>query len=321
VKEQFNMKTTMKAIVYERYGAPEVLQLKDIEKPAPKDNEVLIRVRATTVTIGDIRMRSFTVPRGQWLPARIYLGLVKPRRPVLGMELSGEIEAVGRSISEFKIGDAVLASTFETNFGGYAEYKCMSENGLLALKPADLTFEEAAAAVGAGITAMRYLQSAPIQPGQSVLVYGASGAVGTNAVQLAKNHYGARVTGVCSTANLELVRSLGAEKVIDYTREDFTQSGEKYDLVFDAVARFDPARAKKALKPGGSYLNVHKDPPRSPGRVRRDELLEVKALLEAGKFKPVMDRIYPFEKMIEAHHYVGQGHKKGNVGITLGSMK
>lgn len=307
----------MQAVVYTRYGAPDVLQLVDIPKPAPRDNEILIRVHATSVTIGDVRMRSFTVPRGQWLFARLYLGVLKPRRPILGMELAGEIEAIGSAVTRFQVGDAIFASTFEANFGGYAEYKCMKEDGLLAIKPANLTFMEAAVAVGGGMSALRCLQRGKLQPGQKILIYGASGSIGTNAVQLARNHFGAEVTGVCSTANLGLVKSLGAVEAIDYTREDFTQRGAVYDVVFDAVAKFPPARAKHALKPGGIYLNAHRDTDAGAGLTMQQELLLLKELLEAGKLKPVIDRSYSLAQIVEAHRYVETGHKKGNVAITV----
>jgi NADPH:quinone reductase-like Zn-dependent oxidoreductase len=307
----------MKAVIYTEYGPPEVLQLKEIPKPVPRDNEVLVKVHATTVTIGDCRMRSFTVPPEQWLFARLYLGIFRPRRPILGMELAGEIEAIGKNVTRFKIGDPVFASTFETNFGGYAEYKCFLENGCLAVKPANLSFGEAAAAVGGGTTALRCLRRANLQPGQNILVYGASGAVGTNAVQLAHNLFGAAVTGVCSTANFELVQSLGASQVIDYTCEDFTQHGKIYDVVFDAVAKIAPGKARKALKPKGIYLNVHRDSHAKRDATPFQELLTLKELLEAGKFKAVIDRAYPLEQIVEAHRYVDQGHKKGNVAITV----
>jgi NADPH:quinone reductase-like Zn-dependent oxidoreductase len=306
----------MKAIVYTQYGPPEVLRLTEIAKPTPRDDEVLVKVRATTVTIGDTIMRSFNLPISGWqkLMARFLLGLRHPRRPILGMELAGDIEAIGKDVTRFKIGDAVMASTMGVNFGGYAEYKCFPQDGLLAIKPACLSYEAAAATVGAGMTALRCLRKANIQRGQKVLIYGASGAVGTCAVQLAKHHFEAEVTGVCSTGNLELVKSLGADRVLDYTREDFTQSDETYDVVFDAVGKTSAAQGKQALKPGGIYLNVHKD---SGSGERQKELLAIKELIEAGKFKPVIDRRYPFEQIVEAHRYVEQGHKKGNVVITL----
>jgi NADPH:quinone reductase-like Zn-dependent oxidoreductase len=307
----------VKAVVYTKYGPPEVLQLKEIPKPDPGDNEVLVKVHATTVTIGDCRMRSFTVPPEQWLFARLYLGIFRPRRSILGMELAGEIEAIGKNVTRFKPGDAIFASTFEANFGGYAEYKCFPENGLLAVKPAKLSFGEAAASVGGGTTALRCLRRANLQPGQTILVYGASGAVGTNAVQLARNLFRAEVTGVCSAANLQLVKSLGASRVIDYTHEDFTQQGKIYDVVFDAVARIPPARARKVLKSGGIYLNVHRDAHAQPETTPLQEFLRFKELLEAGSVKPVIDRVYPLEQIVEAHRYVDQGHKKGNVVIAL----
>lgn len=310
----------MKAVIYERYGPPEVLRLADVEKPTPKANDVLIKVRATTVTIGDTRMRSFTVPFAMWLPSRLYLGIRKPRRPILGMELAGDVEAVGPGVTRFQPGDAVFASTFEAGFGGYAEYMCLPEDGMLALKPSDVTYAEAAAAVGGGMTAWRCLRQANIQPGQQVLIYGASGAVGTNAVQMAKHHLGAEVTGVCSTANLDLVQSLGADHVVDYTREDFTQRGEIYDVIFDAVAKFPPRRAKQALKPGGVYLNVHRDSHKG-GSTRKEELYFLKELMEAGELKPVIDRTYPLEEIVEAHRYVDTGRKRGNVAITVDSAE
>jgi NADPH:quinone reductase-like Zn-dependent oxidoreductase len=306
----------MKAVVYTQYGPPEVLHLKEIEKPAPMDHEVLIEVYATTVTVGDSRMRSFSVPIAMWIPARLYLGIRKPRRSILGMELAGDIVAVGKQVTQFKVGDAVFASTFEANFGAHAEYKCLPENGLLAIKPDNVTYEEAAAAVGAGMTAARCLKKGCIQSRQKVLIYGASGAVGTSAVQIAKAVYGAEVTGVCSTRNLELVQALGATHVIDYTQHDFTEHSVAYDVIFDAVAKFSPARAKTALKPNGIYLNVHKDSD-DRGSTRSQELLHVKELLETGQLKPVIDRCYPMEQIVEAHRYVDGGHKRGNVVITV----
>ena len=307
----------MKAVVYTRYGPPEVLRLADVPKPAPRDREVLVRVHATTVTIGDTIMRSLNLPIAGWqkIMARFFLGWRRPKRPILGMELAGEIESVGRKVIRFKPGDPIFASTFAVNFGAHAEYKCLPESGMIAIKPANLTCQEAAAVPGAGQTAWRCLQKSHIQPGQKILIYGASGAVGTNAVQLASRHFGAEVTGVCSGANLALVRSLGACQVIDYTRQDFTQSGATYDVVFDAVGKLTPAQGKAALKPAGVYLNVHAN---SGGDEELETLLLLKGLIEAGKLRPVIDRVYPLEQIIEAHRYVEQGHKKGNVAITVG---
>ncbi len=306
----------MKAILYTQYGPPEVLRLTDIPKPTPREDEVLVKIRATTVTIGDTIMRSFNLPISgvQKLMARLFLGWSKPKRPILGMELSGEIEAVGRKVTRFEPGQAVFASTFAVDFGGYAEYKCLPENGVLALKPSKLSYEEVAAVPGAGMTALRCLKKGKIQPGQKVLIYGASGAVGTNAVQLASRHFGADVTGVCSAANLELVKSLGANRVLDYTRQDFTQGGATYDVIFDAVGKLSPVKGKQAIKPSGIYLNVHVD---SDGAEKVEDLNLLKELIEAGKIKPVIDRVYPLEQIVEAHRYVETGHKKGNVVITL----
>ncbi len=306
----------MKAVVYEHFGPAEVLELRDVEKPSPREREVLVQVHATTVTIGDTIMRSFNLPIAGWqkFMARLILGWRKPKRPILGMELAGKVESVGRKVTRFKPGDPVFASTFAVGFGGYAEYKCLPENGVLALKPANLTYEQAAAVPGAGQTAWHCLKKGNIQPGQKILIYGASGAVGTYAVQLASRHFGAVVTGVCSGANLELVKSLGANCVIDYTREDFTTRGERYDVIFDAVGKLSPAQGKKALKPGGVYINVLTD---SDGGDKLENLLLIKELIEAGKIRPVIDRCYPLEQIVEAHRYVEQGRKKGNVVITV----
>ena len=305
----------MKAIVYEKYGPPEVLQLKEVEKPTPKDNEVLIRVYATTVHRGDVRMREFDVPPLQWIPARLILGIRKPRRSILGMELAGEIEATGKDVTLFKKGDEVFASTVWSGFGGYAQYKCMAQDGVLALKPANMTFEEAAVIPGGGITTLGIVRMADIQPGQTVLIYGASGSVGTFAVQLAKA-FGAKVTGVCSTTNLELVKSLGADRVLDYTTDEFTQNTEKYDVVFDAVDKM-PGDSRASLKETGIYLNVDS----SSDKIKTEDVLfilqDLKELVEAEKLKAVIDKVYPMEQIVEAHRYVDEGHKKGNVVITV----
>lgn len=328
----------MKAIVWTKYGPPEVLQLREVEKPLPEDDEVLIKIHATTVTAGDCEMRSLKFPLYLSLPMRLYVGLIRPKRITIpGMELAGEIEAVGKEVKLFKEGDQVFG-TAGFGAGTYAEYKCMPAkpkdmSGFVVKKPANMSYEEAAAVPTGGLEALHFLGKGNIQPGEKILINGAGGSIGTFGVQLAK-HYGAEVTGVDSTEKLDMLRSIGADQVIDYTKEDFTKSGESYDVIFDVVGKSSFSGSIRSLKQNGRYLLAN---PRVSHMIRglwtssrssktvifgsaspnTADLLFLKKLIEAGTIKSVIDRRYPLEQAAEAHRYVETGGKKGNVVITV----
>jgi NADPH:quinone reductase-like Zn-dependent oxidoreductase len=329
----------MKAIIFTEYGSPDVLQLKDVPKPSPKPHEILVRVRATPVSYGDLTARDFAnsqfnMPAPLYLPARLAFGWNKPKIQILGSELAGDVEAVGSQVTKFKPGDAVFAYV-GMNMGANAEYICLPENGSVALKPANLDYAESATLPYGAIMAASLLKKANLQPGQKVLVNGASGGIGAMAVQLAKHHYGAQVTGVCGTPRVEYVKALGADKVIDYSKQDFTQNGEIYDLIFDILGRVSFARAKNSLKPDGILLfasfkgrslfdMVWTSLTGSKRKVicsladeKVESLLLVKELAEAGKVKAVIDKRFPLEQAAEAHRYAESGQKQGSVVITL----
>jgi NADPH:quinone reductase-like Zn-dependent oxidoreductase len=291
-----------------------VLQVTELPKPAPRDKEVLIRVHATTAHVGDTIIRRGRHPDSTFFTVmlRLIWGITGPRRPVLGMELAGVVEETGKAVTRFRRGDKVFASTFAAKFGAYAEYKCLPETGILAPMPANMSFEEAAALPGGAQTALKHMRKAAIEKGQDVLIYGASGSVGSYAVQIGK-HFGGRVTAVCSTSNLEWVAELGAERVIDYTKKDFAQIGESYDVVFDAVGKAPASKCRSVLKEGGRLLSVFGN----VGPEKAGDLVFLKELAEAGKLKTVIDRTFALDEIVEAHRYVDGGHKKGNVAIAV----
>ncbi|WP_298349632.1 NAD(P)-dependent alcohol dehydrogenase [Runella sp.] len=321
--------TNMKAIVYTKYGAPEVLELKEVEKPTLKDNEILVKIKATAVNSGDWRLR-----KADPYAVRLFFGLMKPKINILGGVLSGQIEAIGKDVKRFKVGDEVFGSTaLSSGFGAYAEYKCLPEEAVLALKPRNITHAESAAIPFGATTALHFIKKANIMPRQKVLVYGASGAVGSAAVQLAK-HFGAHVTGVCSTANVNLVKSLGADKVIDYIKEDFTKNGETYDVIFETVNKTLFSHILKSLNKNGililsaaglsemirgAWTSMTGNRKVVTGVISEtaEDMIFLKELIEAGQLKPVIDRTYPLAQMAEAHAYVEKGHKKGNVAIVV----
>jgi len=320
----------MRAVVQDRYGPPEVLRIEEVERPVPKDDEVLIRVRASTVTQSDRHARAASP-----FPWRLVLGIRRPRRRTLGVELAGEVEAVGAAVTEFKVGDEVFGMP-STYFGAHAEYVCVRERGPLAHKPAGMTFEEAAAVCDGAMQALSSLRLAHAGPGRRLVVYGASGSLGTAAVQLGK-HFGAHVTAVCGTDHVELVRSLGADEVVDYRRQDFTKNGQTYDAIIDAVGKYSFSRARRALNPGGTYVATDGGPflldvllwpvvtrffgtkrvRNAIGRRSKPDVLLMKELIEAGEFRAVIDRRYPMDQAVEAHRYVETWRKAGNVVLTI----
>lgn len=322
----------MKAAVYRRFGGPEVVKIEEMPKPVPKNDEVLVKIYTSTVSVADHRVRAMDLPKGLWFFGPLALGVFAPRKKVLGMDLAGVVEAVGSEVSKFKVGDEIIALPGD-KFGGHAEYKCIQQDGPIALKPKNMNFEEAVTLLFGGLTALAYFERAKIKPGDEVLVNGASGAVGTAAIQLAK-HSGAVVTGVCSGANRELVMSLGADHVIDYTKEDFTKNGKLYDVIVECVGNAPFEQANGSIKPGGALLLIISDlkgmffakrNSRKSGKLitaadwkpTHEALAYLVKLVEAGDFKAVIDRTYDFSNIVEAHRHVDTGHKKGNVVLRV----
>jgi NADPH:quinone reductase-like Zn-dependent oxidoreductase len=307
----------MKAVIYEKYGPPKVLKTKDIEKPKPKEDEILVKIYSATVTSGDVRLRSSDFPPLFWLPARLIFGLFKPKKKILGHELAGVVEDVGKSVTEFKVGDHVFGTTTMLNTGSYAEYICLPQqwkNGVVGLKPENLSYQESAVLPVGAMTAMFLLEKANLTNEQNVLIYGASGSVGSYAVQLSSLK-SSRVTGVCSAANLEMVKSLGAKNVIDYKKEDYSKTNEKFDIVFDAVGKTIKAKAKKVLKAGGKFVSVN-----MLTKEKIEHLKLIKALAEEGKLKPFIDKSFTLDDIVKAHAYVETGRKRGNVVIEINTI-
>ncbi len=304
----------MKAVVYEKYGPPEVLRLKDVKKPVPQEDEILVKIYAATVTSGDVRLRSSDFPPLFWLPARLIFGFFKPKKKILGHELAGVVEEIGKNVTEFKVGDSVFGTTTMLNTGSYAEYICVPQkwkNGVIGLKPKNLGYHEAAALPVGAMTAIYLLEKADLKSGQNVLVYGASGSVGSYAVQLA-NEKGSRVTGVCSTSNFEMVKSLGAKSLLDYKKEDYSENNEKFDIVFDAVGKTTKAKAKKVLKAGGTFVSV------KMLTTEKDEHLKlIKTMAEKGTLNPFIDKHFKLDEIVKAHEYVDRGRKRGNVVLDI----
>lgn len=306
----------MRAAVYQKYGPPEVLQLKNVDKPKPKDEEILVKIHAATVTSGDVRLRSSDFPPLFWLPARLLFGLFKPKKSILGHELAGVVEEIGSKVTKFKVGESVFGTTTMLNTGSYAEYVCLPQqwkNGVIALKPANLSYQEAAALPIGAMTAIFLLEKASISKAQKVLVYGASGSVGSYAVQVA-NQKGASVTAVCSTSNFEMVQSLGATSMIDYKKNDYSEGAEKFDIIFDAVGKTTKSKAKKVLNPGGTFITV-----KMLTKEKSEHIKLIKEMAENGTLKPFIDKTFSISEIVNAHEYVDKGRKRGNVVIEIAS--